>query len=87
MIRMSLSTDFRLMPILKCSQGLYYCSNLKFCMRICIILFPCVLYKSASASLIIRQVPVQVQVELQWLEHLWDHEIMFETGVILANEC
>ena len=25
-------------------------------------------------------------VELQWLEHLWDHENMFETGVIRANE-
>ena len=23
--------------------------------------------------------------ELQWLEHLWDHE-NFETGVVLANE-
>ena len=20
--------------------------------------------------------------ELQWLEHLWNHEIMFETGVV-----
>ena len=26
-------------------------------------------------------------VELQWLEHLWDHENMFETGVVRANEC
>ena len=26
-------------------------------------------------------------VELQWLEHLWNHENMFETGVIRANEC
>ena len=26
-------------------------------------------------------------VELQWLEHLWNHEIMFETGVVLANVC
>ena len=24
-------------------------------------------------------------VELQWLEHLWNHENMFETGP--ANEC
>ena len=28
-----------------------------------------------------------VTVELQWLEHLWDHENMFETGVVRANEC
>ena len=26
-------------------------------------------------------------VELQWLEHLSDHENMFETGVVRANEC
>ena len=25
-------------------------------------------------------------VELQWLEHLWNHENMFETGVVRANE-
>ena len=25
--------------------------------------------------------------ELQWLEHLWNHEKMFETGVVQANEC
>ena len=26
-------------------------------------------------------------VELQWLEHLWNHENMFERGVVRANEC
>ena len=26
-------------------------------------------------------------VELQWLERLWDHENMFETVVVQANEC
>ena len=26
-------------------------------------------------------------VELQWLEHLWNHENMFKTGVVRANEC
>ena len=26
-------------------------------------------------------------VELQWLEHLWDHENMFETGVVRAYKC
>ena len=25
-------------------------------------------------------------VELQWLEQLWNHENMFETGVVRANE-
>ena len=26
-------------------------------------------------------------VEHQWLKHLWNHENMFETGVVRANEC
>ena len=26
-------------------------------------------------------------VEFQWLEHLWDHENMFATGVVRANAC
>ena len=26
-------------------------------------------------------------VELQWLKHLWDHENMFETGVVRDSEC
>ena len=25
--------------------------------------------------------------KIQWLEHLWNHEKMFETGVVRANEC
>ena len=25
-------------------------------------------------------------VEPQWLEHLWNHENMFETGIVRANE-
>ena len=25
-------------------------------------------------------------VKLQWLEHLWDYENYFETGVVRANE-
>ena len=28
----------------------------------------------------------QITVELRWLEHLRNHENMFETGVIRANE-
>ena len=26
-------------------------------------------------------------VELQWLEHLCNHENVFDTGVVRANEC
>ena len=26
-------------------------------------------------------------VDLQWFEHLMDHETIFETGLVLANEC
>ena len=29
----------------------------------------------------------RITVELQWLEHLGNHENMFETGVVRANEC
>ena len=25
-------------------------------------------------------------MELQWLKHLWDHENLFETGVVRASE-
>ena len=28
-----------------------------------------------------------VTVELQWLEHLWDHGNMFEVGVVGVSEC
>ena len=30
--------------------------------------------------------PKECTVELQWLEHLWDHENKFETGVVRASE-
>ena len=30
---------------------------------------------------------LDVTVKLQWLEHLWDYENLFETGVVQANEC
>ena len=26
-------------------------------------------------------------VELKWLEHLWNQENMFETGIVRDNEC
>ena len=32
------------------------------------------------------QARFQITVELQWLEHLWDHENLFETGEVRANE-
>ena len=28
-----------------------------------------------------------ITVELQWLEQLWNNQIMFETGEVRANEC
>ena len=30
---------------------------------------------------------VKQTVELQWLKHLWNHENVFETGVVRGNEC
>ena len=32
-------------------------------------------------------VEVRTVLELQWLEHLWNHDIMFDTEVVRANEC
>ena len=29
---------------------------------------------------------ITIAVELQWLEHLWNHENMLETGVVRANK-
>ena len=34
-----------------------------------------------------REVISPYTVELQWLEHICNHENMFETGVVRANEC
>ena len=36
--------------------------------------------------LILPTVKILHTVELQWLEHLWDHENEFETGVVRGNE-
>ena len=30
---------------------------------------------------------VLITVELQWFEHLWNHEVIFETAVLRAEEC
>ena len=30
---------------------------------------------------------LESDVDLQWLKHLWNHENMFETKVVRANEC
>ena len=32
-------------------------------------------------------IKISSTAELQWLEHLWDYENMFETGVVLAFKC
>ena len=42
------------------------------------------LKKGRSCGIMLLIIPT---VELQWLEHLWDHENMFETGVVRINEC
>ena len=36
---------------------------------------------------LINSITLLYTVELQWLEHLLNHEYMFETGVVQANEC
>ena len=51
---------------------------------------PAVLIKFAHAHIAdvsINQSYTYHTVKLQWLEHLWNHENMFETGLVRANEC
>ena len=36
---------------------------------------------------LIKKINASYTVELQWLEHLWNHENMFETGIVRGNEC
>ena len=31
-------------------------------------------------------VPNATYIELQWLKNIWNHENMFETGVVQVNE-
>ena len=40
-------------------------------------------YKTDGASFL----KLVSTVELQWFEHLWNHENIFETGVIRGCEC
>ena len=44
----------------------------------------------SGGAMVLGKLPVPVfltTVELQWLEHLWDHENELETGVVRASEC
>ena len=41
----------------------------------------------AIRLLCVRSTLADVTVELQCLEHLWNHENMFKIGVVRANEC
>ena len=45
--------------------------------------FPLFYRDAAQISLLF----IESTVELQWLKHLWDHENMFETGIVRAREC
>ena len=48
------------------------------------------LLKTLFSALIVNIVDKKFQhitVKLQWLEHLWNHENMSETGIVRANEC
>ena len=41
---------------------------------------------SRIAGRMVRETILLYSVELQWLQHLWYHENMFETGIVRANE-
>ena len=40
----------------------------------------------ATVIILEATAPEMITVELQWLEHIWNHVNMFETGVIRASE-
>ena len=40
-----------------------------------------------STVLLLRTKSSLSIVELQWLEHFWNHKNMFQTGLVRANEC
>ena len=44
-------------------------------------------YRTAHINQQIQKQQKHATAKLQWLKHLWNHEKMFETGVVLANEC
>ena len=39
------------------------------------------------SEFVVRIIFTVTTVQLQWLEHLWNHVNMFETGVVRADEC
>ena len=43
--------------------------------------------QTTSNKLTSKAPKMEYTVKLQWLEHLWDYENMFETGVVGDNEC
>ena len=45
-----------------------------------------VMDKALSSELSSTERGFVYTAELQWLVHLWNHEKMFETGVVRANE-
>ena len=51
--------------------------------------FPVNSYYTEEPSTLLEDVDdsLPFTVEIQWLEHLWNHENMFETGVVRAKEC
>ena len=39
-----------------------------------------------KSSILVQVQSCSVTVELQWLEHLWNRENIFETGIVRASE-
>ena len=40
----------------------------------------------ATVIILEATAPEMITVELQWLEHIWNHVNMFETGIIRESE-
>ena len=52
----------------------------------CMSLLKCQLTENFMNVILSTQAKLANTIELQWLEHLWDHANKFETGVVRANE-
>ena len=73
------STQLKKAKFLHLSEKLFSCN---YNPKLAFDLTHLKVYTAATESILFSHT-----VELQWLEHLWNHGNMFETWVVQANEC
>ena len=77
----TLTVLYRFYIFVFCGYDLYYITN-----NAIVIICSKTLTNKHSVTYNESELILLTTVELQWLEHLWNHENMFETGVVRANE-